>query len=420
MNWSVFCVVLFVAVGVAQPPPSLGAYLAQHEGEAQWAVAATQDLGLAKLTEIRLVSQVWRGIPWHHRIMLAEPHRPEFGDVVILYVSGDRSALDSSLALAAAMEAGMPMAVLSDVPNQPLFGRREDALIAYTFERYAESGETDWPLLFPMTRSALAAMEAITSCMRESGRDVRGFVVTGASKRGWTSYLAAAARPDVVIGLVPMVYEALDMASHIAHQLAFWGKTSRMIEDYQPLFGFLETPEGQALAQAVDPYAYRHRLTMPKLVVVGSNDPYWPVNSANLYWGELPEPKGLARLANAGHSLGDWIRVARIVATFARLVAAGQPLPRVEAEFVGEPQGLRVIVRTTQAPAAVRLWVASDQVQDFRGALWTASPLPPASPAEALVPWPASGYRAVYAEVIFDQGGRELALATGVAVLAPR
>ena len=38
-----------------------------------------------------------------------------------------------------------------------MFERREDALIAYTFDQLScESGETDWPLLLPMVKSARA------------------------------------------------------------------------------------------------------------------------------------------------------------------------------------------------------------------------------------------------------------------------
>jgi len=37
-------------------------------------------------------------------------------------------------------------AVLMNVPNQPLYeDRREDALIAYTFNQYIKTGDEIWP-----------------------------------------------------------------------------------------------------------------------------------------------------------------------------------------------------------------------------------------------------------------------------------
>ncbi len=410
---------LFCAIGGTQSvfPTELWDYLAWQEGKVMWEVVSSQVWGPSRVTELRLVSQLWRGMAWQHRLLIGEPPTLEFADVMLLYIAGDPDVWDIPLVVAAAGEAGLRVAILSGVPNQPLFGRREDALIAYTFEQYAQSGEPDWPLLFPMVQSALAAMEVLPAWVRqERGQEVRGFVVAGASKRGWTAYLAAAARPELVVGLAPMVFEAVDIPAHLAHQKAFWGRTSTMIEDYAPLFGALATEAGARLAWIVDPYTYRFRLTMPKLIVLGTNDPYWPVNSANLYWEGLPGPKALVRLPNVGHGLGDWARVARILATFARLVARGLPLPQFSVQFEESPEGLKVFLQADPQPKSVRLWTAADPTRDFRKALWTFQEWDPQGGA-AVVAHPGTGYRAVFVEVVFEVDGRDLALSSAVRIL---
>ena len=53
----------------------------------------------------------------------------------------------------------------------------------------------------------------------------------------------------------------------------------------------------------VDPYSFRDRLTMPKLLINGTNDRYWTLNALDLYWNELKEPKYVVELPNAGHGL---------------------------------------------------------------------------------------------------------------------
>ena len=95
---------------------------------------------------------------------------------------------------AVANAAGLPAAVVRQVPFQPMFdGLIEDDLIAHTFVEYARTGDPSWPLLLPMVKAAVEAMTAATAAARESwGLEIDGFVVTGASKRGWTTWRTAA------------------------------------------------------------------------------------------------------------------------------------------------------------------------------------------------------------------------------------
>jgi PhoPQ-activated pathogenicity-related protein len=51
------------------------------------------------------------------------------------------------------------VAIISQVPNQPLYGDlTEDALISYTLHNFKNDRDFTWPLLFPMTKSAIKAM----------------------------------------------------------------------------------------------------------------------------------------------------------------------------------------------------------------------------------------------------------------------
>ena len=128
-----------------------------------------------------------------------------------------------------------PVAVLRQVPFAPLFDRREDALIAYTFDQYLQTGDGDWPLLLPMVKSAVRAMDVMQSEL-EQRWDVclNAFTVTGASKRGWTSWLTAAV-DERVMAVAPMVIDVLNMRAQMAHQRATWGDVSDEISDYSAL-----------------------------------------------------------------------------------------------------------------------------------------------------------------------------------------
>ena len=67
--------------------------------------------------------------------------------------TGGKSDDDHKQAFALTRVTGARVAVLHQVPNQPLLGdKTEDALIAETFVRYLETKDKNWPLLFPMER----------------------------------------------------------------------------------------------------------------------------------------------------------------------------------------------------------------------------------------------------------------------------
>ncbi len=94
---------------------------------------------------------------------------------------------------------GAPVAVLLQVPEQPLFGGMvEDEIISYTFAEYMKSGDAEWPLLLPMVKSAVRGNGCDSGVRQgEWQLDVENFLVTGASKRGWTTWLTAAVDPRV-------------------------------------------------------------------------------------------------------------------------------------------------------------------------------------------------------------------------------
>src|SRR3954454_23636462 len=100
------------------------------------------------------------------------------------------------------------IAELKMVPNQPLVfageteGRTEDSLIAYTWDKFLRTEDPKWPARLPMTKAAVRAMDTITSFCdsAEAGERIKvdSFVVAGGSKRGWTTWTAAAVDKRVI------------------------------------------------------------------------------------------------------------------------------------------------------------------------------------------------------------------------------
>ena len=290
--------------------------------------ATTWSRSSGDLNELRLISQSWQGQDWRHRLLLIRPAELIHSDTCLLEITGDDAgAPDLELGRALAESSGMLVAILFDVPNQPIEGRIEDDLIAHTFEQFLASGDPEDILLFPMTKSVFAALDAIQA----SECQIRNFVLTGASKRGWTTWLAGLAGDPRIIGIAPRVFDNLSFAAQLEKQVRDWGGYSPEIVDYtgRGLQDFVQVNGGEALISLVDPFARIAELRVPVLIVSGSNDAYWTVDAINVFWDDIPTAKSLLIVPNVGHHLGDHTKWVPTIGAFARAVSAGESLPEL-------------------------------------------------------------------------------------------
>jgi PhoPQ-activated pathogenicity-related protein len=186
-----------------------------------------------------------------------------------------------------------------------------------------------------MTKSAVRGMDAVAAfAKKEFGQKIRKFVITGASKRGWTTWLTAAVDGRVK-AIAPMVIDMLNMKAQTDWAQAVYGQQSEQIHDYTAL-DLTDRKDDErmvALRSWVDPYSHRALYKLPKLLLLGTNDPYWVVDSLRHYWSALPSPKLLFQTPNAGHDLAGGKQATESLAAFYEMVADGKPLPRMTWEF---------------------------------------------------------------------------------------
>lgn len=387
---------------------SLEAYVSAPDDSYRFDVVEERELEGARAYVVKMTSQTWRGIPWWHWMTVIVPTTLTNPETALLLIDGGNNrdpervpgmGTETQVLARVATQTGTVAARVGQVPNQPLMGDRyEDALIAYTYDQYLKSGETDWPLLFPMVKSATAAMTTVQRLVEtRRGAAVSGFMLTGGSKRGWTSWLAAAADPRVK-AIAPFVIDTLNMAPQSEHQLKSYGGHSEMVADYTEyrLQERTPTPEGQVLLKWVDPYFYRDRLTLPKMIVLGANDPYWTVDAANLYFDDLVGEKHLYYQANTGHDTS--LQGIATLTHFYQAVVKGSAFPKVAWE---QSDLNRIAVSWDRPDGKALLWTATSPNRDFRSSTWSSQPLEGAGAATAEVATPESGWLAYYVEVRF-------------------
>jgi PhoPQ-activated pathogenicity-related protein len=406
-------------------PTALQEYVAAKDDAFAWKILKN-DRGDGFLTyDVDLTSQVWQGITWKHALTVFVPPDVRHTDTVLLFImggsTGDRADdEDKAMGRKLAAAAQMSVALLHQVPNQPLLGdRKEDDLISETYLRYLDTKDATWPLLFPMVKSAVRAMDAIQEiAVEKHNAEIKRFVVTGGSKRGWTTWLSAVA-DDRVAGIAPIVIDTLNFRDQMKHQLETWGEYSEQIADYtsKGLVDVMMKQPEIPLWKWVDPYTYRKQLSLPKLLINGTNDRYWVIDAMNLYWDGLVGEKHVLYVPNAGHGLdGGRENALTTLAVFAQHVALQKSLPDLSWTHDDDGEQMRLMVHSTPKPKQVRLWVAHSDDKDFRPDRWEATEVDAGNDGEyiALVKKPETGHVAFFAEATYGLGQLEYGLSTQI------
>ncbi len=231
---------------------------------------------------------------------------------------------------------------------------------------------------------------------------ITNFVVGGASKRGWTTWLSAAVDPRIK-GIAPMVIDMLNMKVQLEWTKRSYGRQSEKIHDYTDLKleERMDEPRMVTLRGWVDPYSYRQRYTMPKLLLLGSNDPYWTVDSLRHYWNDLPAPKLLYITPNAGHDLAKMKEALPTLTAFFTMLADGKPLPKVAWQISDLGGKAELTMQVSEPARGFRFWTATSPDRDFRNDQWSSASVAGNSKTEAKanITAPAQGYRAYMIEV---------------------
>ncbi|MDR2440574.1 MAG: PhoPQ-activated pathogenicity-related family protein [Planctomycetaceae bacterium] len=412
---------------ITNTPPELDAYLALPDHSFQWKIVEKTENHNEKSYLLEMTSQTWHDIPWKHYLLVVIPNKLDNSNHAALYIAGKRigskpNENDKLLARTLAEACGMPLGTLFQVPNQPLLGNfSEDALIGETLLKTLETHDTTWPLLFPMAKSAIRALDTMQQVLKQEQQlNINGFIVTGASKRGWTTWLAAASKDPRIVAIAPIVIDNLNIRKQMEYQIETWGNFSPSINDYTDRNlvqkkdnDFSEIKE--RLWKMVDPYSYLDRLTLPKLLVHATNDPYWTVDAAKHYWNDIPGIKYLLTLPNVGHGLDNQLpKAVMTIAVFARYAANSENWPQMNWKFQEQNSQFAVTLETEIPDYRVKVWSATSETKDFRQSKWTSKSIDNDLSNAIVVSKPTTGHVAFYIELESKHDGLPFSLTTQV------
>ena len=439
MQRILFSLIVFFPIFTQADPRSeylqtdLDAYVHKDDASFNYVIEKVQEFDSYFVHSIRMNSQNFlqskdvNKTSWSHWLTVIEPKEVKAETALLIISSGDTNdplpkAQDALIEIALASNS--LVAELKAIPNQPLkfsdesFDRWEDAIIAYTWNKFFLTGESRWPARMAMTKSAIAAMDTIQAVFKRN--NVNSFVVTGASKRGWTTWTAAAT-DNRVIAIIPLVIDMLNIKPSFEHHWQAYGFWAPAIQDYVDMntMDWWGSPEAEMLFKLVDPYSYKDRYQFPKYIINAAGDEFFIPTSSQFYYDQLPGEKHIRYVPNVGHNLnGSYILEA--IASFYISILNSSPRPEYSWNFLKNGQ---IEFTSDNQPSEVKLWWADNpSSRDFRldviGKSWKSKSIKINAEGKYIssIDKPEEGWRAYFVEAIYGSNSLPFIITSEVKV----
>ena len=397
---------------------ALDRYVAAPDPSFAWTVSKTLPAEGATATLIDLTSQRWlteadvEQPVWKHWLVVVTPEKVT-SDIGLLFISGgrnDRNPPGDPVEMARRRRArhrhGGGGAADGAEPARGLQGRsraqaadrgRLHRLHLEAFPAHRRRPLAGAPADDEERRARDGCRHRVRVVGAGGSHTVGRFVVSGASKRGWTTWTTAAVDTRV-IAIAPAVIDLLNVEPSFIHHFRAYGAYSDAVKDYveQGVMDWIGTPQFRALMKIEEPYEYRERLTMPKLLVNASGDQFFLPDSSQFYFDKLRGENHLRYVPNTSHALDKSDALESLHAFYASVVKG---TPRPEFSWTFEKDGAIKVV-SKERPEAVTLWQATNpDARNFRldaiGPAYQSTVLTPSGPNTwvARVPAPAKGGR---------------------------
>ena len=341
---------------------------------------------------IKMISGEWLdkkkvdNVEWSHYVDIVIPNDTETDTGIMFIDSGvtdDKYFRLDSISIGYALKTKSIIVNIHNIPFQPVNfldseqeSFVEDDLIAYSWNQFLEGGakkkDIEWLPRLPMTRAVVRSMDLAQEIALQNNKQLSEFVVSGASKRGWTAWTTAAV-DDRVVGVVPIVIDMLNLVPSFENHYRSYGEFSPAVQDYvnYNIQDWMGTDEFKELMGYVEPYSFIDKFTMPKYIINAGSDEFFSTDSWRFYYDELADNKLIRYIPNTNHSLNGRYLNQDLISFFYRIVN-NIDLPTLNWELIDD--NLQVTL-DYKGEYLVSIWRAfNEDGRDFRlwqeGELW--------------------------------------------------
>ena len=345
-----------------------------------------------KSYHVKMISGKWLNkkfvddnIWWHYvDIIIPDEVNTDNG---LLFIDGGTKDEDffrlDSISTKFAVDSKSIIANISNIPFQPINFLEsnqdkflEDDLIAYAWNKFltlgAKKEDIEWLPRFPMTRAVVRAMDLVQEISLKNKTKLNKFVISGASKRGWTSWTTAAV-DDRVISVVPIVIDMLNLLPSFENHYKSYGEFSYAVQEYvdYDIHNWMSKDEFKVLMKYVEPYSFKKKYTMPKYIVNAGSDQFFSTDSWKYYYNELPNKKLLRYVPNSNHSLKGRYLDKNLMGYYQRIIN-NKELPKLNWKINND--SIEVSLKSNEK-YEINIWTANNKKgRDFRlwekGKLW--------------------------------------------------
>ena len=290
---------------------------------------------------IKMISGEWLDskkvdqVEWWHYVDIIIPKQTTSSTGIMFIDGGEKSddyfRLDAQ-SIGNAIKTESVIVNVSNIPFQPLNflsseqdSFEEDDLIAFAWNKFLKQGakqkDVEWLPRFPMTRAIVRAMDLAQEIVLQNDILVKDFVVSGASKRGWTAWTTAAVDSRVK-AVVPMVIDMLNLVPSFENHYRSYGEFSPAIQEYvnYNIHDWLGTEEFKVLMSYIEPFSFVDKFTMPKYIINAGSDEFFSTDSWRFYYDKLQGEKIIRYVPNKNHSLDGRYLTEDLVSYFYRVI----------------------------------------------------------------------------------------------------
>ena len=290
---------------------------------------------------IKMISGEWLDskkvdqVEWWHYVDIVIPKQTTKSTGIMFIDGGEKSddyfRLDSQ-SIENSIKTESVIVNVSNIPFQPLNflsskqeSFEEDDLIAFAWNKFLKQGakqkDVEWLPRFPMTRAIVRAMDLAQEIVLQNDIQVKDFVVSGASKRGWTSWTTAAV-DNRVKAVVPMVIDMLNLVPSFENHYRSYGEFSPAVQEYvnYNIQDWLGSEEFKRLMSYIEPFSFIDKFTMPKYIINAGSDEFFSTDSWRFYYDKLPSKKIIRYVPNKNHSLDGRYLTEDLVSYFYRII----------------------------------------------------------------------------------------------------